>query len=533
MRARRHRLSGFRPPWRRLLSIGTLGLLALMLSACVEANQKSVINTDFTGTTDMRIGISIQALGFIGSAASLSGTPGASGTAAAATSDPFAELKTQVKQMGGTTKDYKSDKFQGVDVSFKFKNLDEMQTQINSILGSDSSALATGGAPGSTGSSSSSSDNSDLVKITAKATAIGVRIDGNVDPLSSLTDTSNSTAVPGFDPKLFGATDGYVALAFTMPGAITNKDALAKVDKSTVSWYFKAGDKPATIFVESDKSGSKGGNAIANPSNSTSGNATASTTTTGNTTSGNATSAATRSGNTTSNTAASPAASTRTANTTGGATTAPGTGSTAVGATTTSKSSSNTGKIIGIVVGAVAVLAVVGVVLFLVVGRKGKPAAATATGSYPQQPPYGGPPQYGAPPQAGYGQPGQPGQPPQQGGYGQPPYGGSQYGQPPQQGGYGQPPQGQPPQGGYGQPPQQGGYGQPPSGGGYGQPPQGGYGQPGQPPSGGGYGQPPQQGGYGQPPSGGGYGQPPSGGGYGQPPQQGGYGQPPQRPPER
>jgi uncharacterized membrane protein YjgN (DUF898 family) len=88
---------------------------------------------------------------------------------------------------------------------------------------------------------------------------------------------------------------------------------------------------------------------------------------------------------------------------------------------------------------------------------------------------YGGPPGWGQPPQqGGYGQPQQP---PQQGGYGQP-------AQPPQQGGYGQPAQ-LPQQGGYGQPaqpPQQGGYGQPaqPPQGGYGQqPPQGGYGQPG------------------------------------------------------
>lgn len=491
MRARRFTLTGFRPRWRRLLSAGTLGLLALLLSACVEANQKSVINTDFTGTTDMRVGVSLQALSLMGGFAGLSTTPGAQKTVTAATSDPFADLKKQVAQMGGTAKDYKSDKFQGVDISFKFKTLDEMQNQINAILGSDSTELASG-IPGATPSASTSSSNSGLVQITAKATANGVRIDGKVDPLSDMNDTSgaSSTAIPGLNPAAFGTGDGYVALAFTMPGKILNKDALAKVDKSTVSWYFKVGDQPATIFVESDKSGSQGGNAIANAGNAGS--------------------------STTSNTAASPAASaaagTRTANTTGGATTAAGSGSnTGVGATTSKSGGSNTGKIIGIIIGAVAVVAVIGVVLFLVVGRK-KPAAATPMGSYPSQPPYGGQ-QYG--------------QPPQQGGYGQPPYGGQQYGQPPQ-GGYGQPPQRppQPPYGGQpGQPPQQGGYGQPPYGGGYGQPGQ-------QPPAGGGYGQPPQ-GGYGQPPSGGGYGQPPQQGGYGQPPSGGGYGQPPQRPPER
>ena len=105
------------------------------------------------------------------------------------------------------------------------------------------------------------------------------------------------------------------------------------------------------------------------------------------------------------------------------------------------------------------------------------------------------------------------------------------YGQPPQQGGFGQPQQQQPQQPGYGQP-QQPGYGQPqqppqqqPQ---YGQPPQ----QPGAQP---GYGQPPggqpgAQPGFGQPPGGQpGYGQPPGGQpGYGQAPGgQPGYGQPP------
>ena len=101
------------------------------------------------------------------------------------------------------------------------------------------------------------------------------------------------------------------------------------------------------------------------------------------------------------------------------------------------------------------------------------------------------------------------------------------YGQPPQQGGFGQPQQQQPQQPGYGQP-QQPGYGQPqqppqqqPQ---YGQPPQ----QPGAQP---GYGQPPggqpgAQPGFGQPPGGQpGYGQPPGGQpGYGQQAPAGGFG---------
>ena len=105
-----------------------------------------------------------------------------------------------------------------------------------------------------------------------------MRIDGKVDPLSSLSDTSSSTTIPGLDPKAFGGTDGIIQLAFTMPGKILNKDALAKVDKSTVSWSFKTGDKAATIFVESDKSGSQGGNPIAAAA-TTAGGGTAATTT--------------------------------------------------------------------------------------------------------------------------------------------------------------------------------------------------------------------------------------------------------------
>jgi len=140
-------------------------------------------------------------------------------------------------------------------------------------------------------------------------------------------------------------------------------------------------------------------------------------------------------------------------------------------------------------------------------------SAASAQQNFPplqgQPPTYGGPHGSGQPPQqGGYGQP-QPDYGQQQPAYGQQPGG---YGQ--QQPGYGQPPGGYgQPQPGYGQAPggygqQQPGYGQQP--GGYGQQQQPGYGQqpggPGQQP--GGYGQ--QQPGYGQAP--GGYGQQPPGG---------------------
>ena len=201
----------------RAASLGLLGLIAVLLSACVEVNQQSTIKPDFTGTTQMRVGISKQALLLVGGFASGLSTPGATGakTTPAAQADPFADLATQVKQLGGTSKPYQNDKFQGLDTSFTFTSLDQMQTQINSILGSNSALnQTTGGAS----ASSTSSDNSDILQITAKATANGVRIDGQVDPLSSLSDTSSSTTIPGLDPKAFGGTDGIVQLAFTMPG---------------------------------------------------------------------------------------------------------------------------------------------------------------------------------------------------------------------------------------------------------------------------------------------------------------------------
>jgi len=436
--------------WRRVVPIGLLAAVAVLLSACVEVNQQSTIKTDFSGTSQIRVGISQQALLLAGGFASSIGTPGAAGTrkTPAAQQDPFADLNTQIAQLGGTSKPYKSDKFQGVDASFTFKSLEEMQTQINTVLGSNSSLnQATGSSgTGATGTSSSGSQ-SDIVKITAKATANGVRIDGKVDPLSSLSDTSSSTAIPGLDPKLFGGTDGMVNLAFTMPGKITSKDALAKVDKSTVSWSFKTGDKAADIFVESDKSGGQGGNAVA----------AIATTAVGGT----------------------PAA--------GRATTVAGAVSSTGTAATKGSGGGNKTLWIALAIGLIVVVGGGSGLFFATRGRAKKPALA-ATGGYPTAqypvqgaPPYGGQqspqygqPQYGQPPPPYGGQPQPPGQPPRQPpGYGQPPQGGHGQGQ-----GYGQPPPQQPPYGGYGQPlppqsPPQGGY--PPQ-----YPPQGGQGYSGQ-----------------------------------------------------
>ncbi|MHB8645712.1 MAG: LppM family (lipo)protein, partial [Thermomicrobiales bacterium] len=256
--------------WRRVVPMSLLVVMALLLSACIEVNQQSTIKTDFTGTSQIRLGISKQALLLLGGFASSFGTPSA-GTTPTAQQDPFASLNAQIKQLGGTSKPYSNDKFQGVDASFTFKSLEEMQTQINTVLGSSSALNQTTGATSTTPTGT----QSDIVTITAKATANGVRIDGTVDPLSTLNDPTSATTIPGLDPKSFGAADGVVNLSFNMPGKILTKDPLAKQDKSTVSWNFKAGDKKATIFVESDKSGSQGGNVVGGTtSSSSSGNKT-------------------------------------------------------------------------------------------------------------------------------------------------------------------------------------------------------------------------------------------------------------------
>ena len=424
--------------WRRIMPASLLVVMAVLLSACVEVNQQSTIKPDFTGTSQIRLGVSKQALLLAGGFASSVSTPSVPSARSTPTAqqDPFADLTKQIAQLGGTSKPYQNDKFQGVDASFSFKSLEEMQTQINSVLGSNSSLNQTTGGTGS----SASSTQSDIVKITAKATANGVRIDGKVDPLSSLSDTSSSTAIPGLDPSAFGATNGIVNLAFTMPGKITSKDALAKVDKSTVSWSFKTGDKAADIFVESDKSGGQGGNPVA-----------AAATTTGGSTpvAGRAT------------TVANAAPATTVANG------APATSTTTTAAASKKGGSNTTLWIVLAIV--VVIVAGGGTGLFFAKrGRGAKPSHAVAGGYPPAQ--Y---PAQGVPPSGGQ-------QPPQ---YGQPPYGGQPPFGPPRQPGYGQPPPGQPPQQPYGgqYPPQQP---QPPYGGGYGQPPPAGY-PPQYPPQGG------------------------------------------------
>ncbi|MDQ2787982.1 MAG: hypothetical protein M3Y58_23630, partial [Chloroflexota bacterium] len=180
---------------RRGGAVGMLLLMAALLSACIEANSSSTIGSDFTGTTNIRIGISkvaLQTLATIGN--SLGGTPAPN--SGGALDNPFGDVTNQVTGMGGTVKPYDNANFTGVDITMPFTSLDEMQNQINTILG------------GSSGSSSSSSPSNPLsgssgqnplIQITAKSTDSGIRIDGTVDPLSALNDPNNPNAIPGLD----------------------------------------------------------------------------------------------------------------------------------------------------------------------------------------------------------------------------------------------------------------------------------------------------------------------------------------------
>ncbi len=242
----------------RGMAAGVLLLAAALLSACIEANSASTINTDFTGTTNIRIGISkvaLQTLASVGNSLGGTPTPDAGGTSPSSSGgsldNPFGDVTNQVTSMGGTATPYDNGNFTGVDIALPFKSLDEMQSQINTILGGSSSGAPSASSP-PTGSGSG--QDSPLIQITATSTDSGIRIDGTVDPLSSLNDPNNPNAVPGLDLSALLLGGGQVQLSFTMPGAITNADALATQNGNTVSWSFKVGDKAATIFAEANKS---------------------------------------------------------------------------------------------------------------------------------------------------------------------------------------------------------------------------------------------------------------------------------------
>lgn len=246
------------PHWiRRGTALVTILLMVGMLTACIEAGSNSTIGPDLKGTTTMRVGISKVALQLAASfAASGMSTPGAM-PMMSAMDDPFADLNKQVTALGGTAKPFDDGSFVGEDILFGFSSLDEMQMQINTVLGDASGTPSMNGmsTPGSMSMSMSGTPGSGAIaQITVKDAGDHIRIDGKVDPVSDLSDPATANgAPPGLDLKALIASGGTIDLSFTMPGAVTSADDLAMQDGNTVSWSFKVGDKKATIFAEAAK----------------------------------------------------------------------------------------------------------------------------------------------------------------------------------------------------------------------------------------------------------------------------------------
>lgn len=245
------------PHWiRRGTALVTILLMVGMLTACIEAGSNSTIGPDLKGTTTMRVGISKVALQLAASfAASGTGTPTAM-PMMSAMDDPFADLNKQVTALGGSAKPFDDGNFVGEDILFGFSSLDEMQKQINAVLGDSTGTPGMTGMMGTPGSMSMSGTpgSGALAQITVKDAGDHIRIDGKVDPVSDLGDPATANgAPPGLDLKALIASGGTIDLSFTMPGAVTSADDLAMQDGNTVSWSFKVGDKKATIFAEAAK----------------------------------------------------------------------------------------------------------------------------------------------------------------------------------------------------------------------------------------------------------------------------------------
>jgi len=250
------------PYWiRRGTALVTILLMVGMLTACIEAGSNSTIGPDLKGTTTMRVGIAKTAIQLAASLAGSLGTPSPSGSppamamATAPTADDlFGDLNKQITALGGSAKPFDDGSFVGEDILFGFSSLDEMQKQINTVLGDSSGAAGMGMGMGMRMGMSGTPGSGALAQITVKDTGTSIRIDGIVDPLSDLSDPSAAAGLPpGVDFKSLIASGGTIDLSFTMPGAVTSADDLATQDGNTVSWSFKVGDKKATIFAEAAK----------------------------------------------------------------------------------------------------------------------------------------------------------------------------------------------------------------------------------------------------------------------------------------
>jgi len=237
------------PRWtHRLTTIGVLVSLAALLSGCFQVTHKSVIAPDLTGSTTLRIGVSKTALAQVADLAGANGITG-NGTPGSMSLDPadaVQQLGDQLTQLGGTATPFQDGDYVGVDVFFNFSSLDQMTQQLNGLLS---------GTSGPSAQAVAASGQTGILTLTARTLANGgIRVEGNIDPLSFLGDPNNVLAAlsPDLSQAITSDPNAQITLSFQMPGAIRTTDAAARRDGTTATWTFPIGSAPTTLFVESD-----------------------------------------------------------------------------------------------------------------------------------------------------------------------------------------------------------------------------------------------------------------------------------------
>ncbi|HEY1015825.1 MAG TPA: hypothetical protein VGE07_24160 [Herpetosiphonaceae bacterium] len=210
--------------------------LLVLLSGCIAQKTETTLKGDGSGTNVMKTGLSEEARGFMESAGSESG----SGSEA---EDPFATVREQVKEYppewNVDVKDWKEDKFEGVEVSMEFSDIATLNKQLEALL--EPSAANSGSPTGSMFQSVSAKEENGKYVISA-----------DVDT------TSGGASDPSSAEFL---KDAVVSWTITMPGAIEDYTAkeIATKDGNSVTWRFPL-DKPGKY--ELSITGAKSGGAL-------------------------------------------------------------------------------------------------------------------------------------------------------------------------------------------------------------------------------------------------------------------------------
>lgn len=233
-------------------SVGAMLLVLVALTGCVQVRHQSSIEADLSGTTTMRIAISRDTIGAIGALGEAFGgmNMGMPETTIATGEDFARSIEEDVRKLGGTVAPFESDRYIGADVLLPFRSLDEMTTQINTLLGTDPAKAMEDPLPGA------NAEDDTIIILRATSTGDRVRIEGSIDPLSAL---GGPDGIASFSPELAaqisGDPDAVIALSFTLPGAVLDADGAATRTGSTVSWSWPIGSPVTTFFAESDRSG--------------------------------------------------------------------------------------------------------------------------------------------------------------------------------------------------------------------------------------------------------------------------------------